>query len=123
MKITLLGEHAVKVGASDGMMTIETDSADRPFSPYHMLGGSLASCTWFLLESWGSRIQASAEDLEVEVRWEFAEDPHRVASLDMVIRWPSLPEDRRGAAERAALQCPVHHTLSHPPSIRIEVGQ
>jgi uncharacterized OsmC-like protein len=122
MRLTLLGEYALKAGASDGVMTIEADSADRPYSPYHLLGGSLASCTWFLLQSWGSKTHASADDLEAEVKWEFAEEPLLLSSLGMVIRWPSLPDERRGAAECAALQCPVYHMLSHPPAIRIEAG-
>ena len=120
MKITLMDEESLRVEWTEGMLTVEADSPERSYSPYHMLGSSLAMCTWFLLESWAETAKLDAKDLVVETRWEFVEDPHRVGNIDLTFRWPSLPDNRRKAAERVAEQCPVHHTLIHPPQIKIE---
>ena len=119
MKITLIGDEGIRVEASDGMLTIEAESTEQSYSPYHMLASGLATCTWFVLQSWGENAGISAHDLSIEVRWSFAESPHRVGSLDLRFHWPSLPESRVKAAERAAAQCPVHHTLNHAPQITI----
>ena len=123
MKITLIGDEAVRVQASDGMLTIEADSEEQSYSPYHMLASGLATCTWYVLQSWGANAGLSADDLIIEVAWKFADSPHRVGEIDLRIVWPSLPEPRMKAALRAAAQCPVHHTLSHAPQIAIEAKQ
>ena len=122
MKITLLGDDALRLEGTDGMMTIEAPSADRFYSPFHMLASGLASCTFSVLLSWATHARLSAEDLAVEVRWEFAEDPHRVGRMAVSIAWPGLPEERRAAAQRAAATCAVHRTLEHPPAISIAVS-
>ncbi|HUF17601.1 MAG TPA: OsmC family protein, partial [Thermoanaerobaculia bacterium] len=92
------------------------------YSPYHMLGSSLATCTWSVLASWAQQAGLSTGDLAIEVRWSFVDDPHRVGSITLTFFWESLPEVRRQAAQRAARLCPIHHTLSVPPEITIEVG-
>ena len=60
-------------------------------------------------------------DLEIRVSWEFADNPHRVGRMQMQLKWPSLPETRRAAAERAAQLCAVHATLSHTVPIETEL--
>ena len=121
MKITLLGDDAVRLEAVAGPMTIEAERADQPYSPFHMLGSSLALCEYSLLASWATHAKLSADDLAVEVRWTFAEQPHRVGAMTITLDWPSLPEARREAAQRATALCPVHRTLVHPPTLDVEV--
>jgi uncharacterized OsmC-like protein len=122
MKISLLSDEAVRVEADAGMMTVEADSADRQFSPFHMLAAGLGYCTWSVLYSWAEHASLPADRLAVEVRWTFAEDPHRVGAMTMKIDWPGLPANRQAAAKRAAALCAVHQTLHHPPSVDVEVG-
>jgi uncharacterized OsmC-like protein len=121
MKITLLGEDGVRLEGTPGPMSIEAERADQQYSPYHMLGSSLAFCEYSLLSSWATHAKLSADDLAVEVRWSFVEQPHQVGAMTLTLDWPSLPEGRRDAARRAATLCPVHRTLSHPPTIDVEV--
>ena len=121
MKITLLGEDGVRLEAASGSMTIEAERPDQQYSPFHMLGSSLALCEYSLLASWASHAKLSADDLAVEVRWSFAEEPHRVGAMAITLDWPSLPEGRREAAKRATALCPVHRTLTQPPTIGVEV--
>jgi len=119
VKITLLSDEAVRFDATPGPLTIEAPSAEQSYSPFHMLGSSLAVCTHSLVHSWATHANLDADDLAIEVRWTFAERPHRVGAIDLTLDWPSLPENRREAALRAAKLCPVHATLSHPPTITI----
>ena len=119
MKIILLGEDAVRLEPDAGPMTIEALSADQSYSPFHMLASSLAYCTFSILHSWAGTAKLSGDDLAIEVRWQFAEDPHRVGAMELTLDWPSLPAARTATAERVAKLCPIHATLHHPPEVSI----
>jgi len=117
MKITLLGDNTIRLEQTGEHMTIEADSADRVYSPFQMLASGLAFCADSVMRSWASNAKLSADDLAIEVRWTFADDPHRVGKMEMKVMWPSLPENRVAAAERVAGLCAIHATLTHPPEI------
>ena len=121
MKITLIAEDGIRLEPLPGPMTIEAESGDQLYSPFHMLGSSLAFCTYSVLASWASNAKLGSEDIVIEVRWTFAEDPHRVGGIDMKVDWPSLPAARQAAAGRVASLCAIHGTLSHPPSLNTAV--
>jgi uncharacterized OsmC-like protein len=121
MKIVLQGEDAILLSATEGMLSIEAESAEQSYSPFHMLGSSLAYCTFSVLYSWASNSEFDVADLQVRVQWEFVDNPHRVGKMMMQLIWPSLPENRRPAAERAAQLCAVHATLSHTVPIETEL--
>jgi uncharacterized OsmC-like protein len=122
VKITLLSEDAIRLEPMPGQLTIEAESADQDYSPYQMLGSSLAVCAFGVLQSWASNVGVSSDDLVIDVSWSFAEKPHRVGSIDLSFRWPSLPPDRRATAERVAALCPVHKTFTQTPSMTIRVA-
>lgn len=120
MKIILTSEDSIRLIPDPGPMTIEAPSADEQYSPFHMLGSSLAYCTFSVMYSWATHTKQSADDLVIDVSWKFAEDePKRVATLALSYTWPSLPEKKREAARRVAELCTVHATLTHPPAIEI----
>lgn len=121
MKITLLSDDAIRLEPTSGALTIEAPTAETMYSPFHMLASGLATCTFSVLHSWATHARLGADDLAIEVRWTFAEQPHRVGAMEMRFTWPSLPESRRRAAERAATLCPIHATLSHPTPIAATV--
>ncbi len=104
-------------------MTIEAQSMEQTYSPFHMLASSLATCTFSVMHSWATHADLKSDDLAIEVRWTFAEEPHRVSEMTLTFDWPSLPERRREAAKRATTLCPVHRTLTHSPTIAVEVRQ
>jgi putative redox protein len=120
MKLTLLSVDAVRLDPVAGPMTIEGVSAALSYSPFHMLGGGLAYCTFSVLYSWATHASVPTNDLTVEVRWTLENEPHRVGSMQLIFHWPSLPPNRLVAAERVAEMCTIHATLMHPPSITIE---
>jgi uncharacterized OsmC-like protein len=121
LKITLLSEDRIRLDGGAGPLTIEAESAEMLYSPFHMMASGLATCTYSVLASWGTTARLPVEDLALEVGWAFADDPHRVGSYDVQIEWPSLPENRRAAAQRAAALCSVKKTLEHPPEVTTQV--
>lgn len=101
-------------------MTIEALSAEQSYSPFHMLAGGLAYCTFSVMYAWAEHINVSIDDLTIDVSWTFADNPHRVDSFDVRFAWPSLPAKRLDAAKRVAELCTIHATLQHPPTIAID---
>jgi uncharacterized OsmC-like protein len=123
VKITLTSDDSIRLEAAPGPMTVEAERADQQYSPFHMLGSSLATCEYSLLASWATHAKISSDDLAIEVSWTFANDPHRVADMRIKLVWPSLPETRRQAAMRAVELCPIHRTLRQSPTIDVEVAK
>ena len=121
LKITLLSDERLRLEDAAGPLTIEADSAEKQYSPFHMMASGLAVCTYSVLASWAANAKLAVDDLALEVGWTFAEEPHRVGSYQVVIEWPSLPEARRTAAVRAAALCTVKKTLEMPPTIDTQV--
>ena len=119
MKITLLSEDAIRLDPVAGALTIEAPRADVQYTPFQMLASGLASCTFSVLYSWASHAKLSVDDLGIEVHWAFADDPHRMADIRVVLDWPSLPANRIAAAKRASELCTIHATLTHSPAITV----
>ncbi len=119
MKITLLGDATIRYEAAPGPLTIEAASEDMEYSPFHMLASGLASCTYSVLHSWATHAKVSADDLTLEVQWRFADDPHRVSDIGVIVDWPALPPERLVVARRVAALCTIHATLEHPPRIDV----
>ena len=120
MKITLLADDAIRLEPVAGPMSIEAPGADMTYSPFHMLGSSLATCTFSVIQSWATHAKIPLDDLVIDVRWKFGGDPHRVSDIAVTFDWPSLPPNRVAAARRVAELCTVHATLHHPPHVTIE---
>jgi uncharacterized OsmC-like protein len=122
VKITLLSDDAIRLTPDSGPMTIEAQSADQSYTPFHMLASSLATCAFSVMHSWATHADLRADDLVIEVRWSFADDPHRVGDMTLTFEWPSLPERRLAAAKRVAEMCTIHATLKHPARVTIEAA-
>lgn len=122
VKITLTSGHSIRLEGPPGPLTIEAESPDQEYSPFHMVASGLASCTYSVLYSWASNASLNANGLTVDISWGFAEGPHRVNTMKVKFHWPQLPPERRVAATRAAALCTVHKTLVHPVDITVEGG-
>jgi len=120
MKIILTSAESLRLEPTPGPLTIEAPTAAQGYSPFHMLGSSLATCTFSVLQSWATHKSLGAEDLRVDVSWSFAETPHRVGAIKVSVEWPSLASDMWPRALRVANLCGVHNTFTHPPSIVVE---
>ena len=123
MKISLLADDAIRLEQDGGPMTIEAPSADVVYSAFQMLASGLAFCTDSVVRSWASNANVPADDLVIEVRWTYADNPHRVGTMEVKVVWPSLPEQRVAVAERVAALCGIKATLAHPPEITTKVAR
>jgi uncharacterized OsmC-like protein len=123
VKIILTSEYSIRLEPEPGPMTIEALEPDQQYSPFHMLASSLAYCTWSVMYAWAEHSKQRADDLVIDVTWEFSRDePHRVSDITMTWTWPSLPEKRRRAVNRVAEMCTIHATLHQPPTIVTREG-
>ena len=120
MKITLLADDAIRLEPVAGPMTIEASSTEMAYSPFHMLGSSLATCIFSVINSWATHAKIPVDDLVIDVKWTFGDEPHRVSDFAVTFDWKSLPPNRVAAARRVAELCTVHATLHHPPHISVE---
>lgn len=121
MKILLRSDERIRLEGGAGPLSVEAESAEMQYSPFHMLASAVATCTYAVVASWGTNAGIPVEGLAVEVGWSFVENPHRVGTLDVELDWPGLPEGRRAAAQRAAALCTVSRTLENPPHIHLAV--
>jgi uncharacterized OsmC-like protein len=122
MKILLTSAESLRLEPVSGQLTIEAPTADMSYGPFHMMGSSLAMCTFSVLQSWATHKDLRVDDLRIDVSWSFVEKPHRVGSLRVKLEWPSLPGDMWQRAFRVANLCGVHNTLTHPPEIVVEAA-
>lgn len=112
----LTGEDAVRLEMTG--TGFEIVSGAIPLSPYHLLAASLASCTALTLQSWATGARLDIGALAIDVAWTKASTrPSRVESIEMTLRWPGLPNERVGTAERVADLCPIHATLKRASTI------
>lgn len=120
MEIVIRGETELAVTPEPAGLSVREEGGH--FGPLPMLAASLATCTVAVLVSWADNAGLDASGLEVVVRWEYVDDPYRVGSYDLEIRWPGLPAGREAAARRVAARCTVHRTLEHPPEVTTRVS-
>ncbi len=120
MKITLLDEYRLRYEPAPGPLTVDAPTPDAAVTPYQLVAGGLAACTYSIMASWAEQAKLSADDLTIEVAWGFVEKPHRLGNLDLRFDWPSLPPERLEAAKRVAARCPVHLSFEHAPSLGID---
>lgn len=120
MKITLTGEESLRLEPSSAPLTIEAQSHDQSYSPFHMLGSALGACTFSVLQSWASNRNTPADDLKIDVSWTFVEGQHRVGAMRVKLDWPSLSAEAWPRAIRVANVCGIHQTLTHPIEITVD---
>jgi uncharacterized OsmC-like protein len=121
VKITLLSGDRIRFDPTPGPLSVEAESAEMSYSPFHMLASGLAVCVVSTVSSWANNASIPTAGLVAEVSWEFAEKPHRVGRFHLELEWPGLLEERRAAALRAAALCPVHKSFELPTEVHTEI--
>jgi uncharacterized OsmC-like protein len=83
------------------------------FSPTDLVAGALGACMMTLIGIVGERDGIDLSGMKMRVEKEMEGQPRRIGMLYVVLHLPrNLPEADRGKLERAAMTCPVHHSLS-----------
>ena len=101
---------------------LDDGGEDTAPTPTELFVVSLGSCVAFYAERFLRRHRLATEGLLVSCSYEWAEDPHRVGSLDLTVDAPGLPPEKRVAFERVIEHCTIHNTLHHPPEVRIRLA-
>lgn len=107
----------------------ENGGADSGMTPPEFLLASLATCAAYYAAQYLKSRSLPAEDLQVRVSAEKAQQPARLASFKIEVTAPSLHEkvdeklDEKHAAGllRAVKACLIHNTLLAQPGIDVTV--
>ncbi len=94
---------------------VDNNGRGESFSPTDLTATSLGACMATVMGIMAQRHGIDLKGMKIEVRKEMTKDaPRRIARLEVEIHVP-LPKthEKRDMLERAALTCPVHHSL-HP---------
>jgi len=61
--------------------------------------------------------------MSIDLDWEIAEDPHRIGAIDIAVSIPKhISPEQANTLERVAHSCLIHNTLTHPPTISLELA-
>jgi uncharacterized OsmC-like protein len=111
MQLEVVGETHVRLTA-DKKSGLIIDG--QPFGPVQMLAASLAMCTAAVLHDYAQTAQFQIDPFVVDVQWSYAEQPRRIAQMQMQLEvGPNVPPSRQQALLRAAEHCTVHNSLQH----------
>jgi putative redox protein len=96
-----------------------TDAAP---TPLELLGAALAGCVALYVHKYCEKHGLVAEDLAIEVKPVWRENPGRVGRFDTIVHIPAhIPPEHHAGIEEAAQSCPVHHTLTHAPELTLQL--
>ena len=101
---------------------VEDGGSDAGPTPTELFVASLGACVAFYAERFLRRNALSTDGLKVECTYLWAESPHRVGEIQLVVEAPGLTDAKRAAFSRVVEHCTIHNTLLHPPAVRIVVG-
>jgi len=93
---------------------IDNNGKGRSFSPTDLAATALGACMVTIMGIVAARHDIDLKGMKIKVIKEMASQPtRRIGKLTVDFEIPSVPEDKRSLLEKAALSCPVHHSL-HP---------
>jgi uncharacterized OsmC-like protein len=96
---------------------------DEGMTPLECLAVSLGSCVAYFAARFAQRHALPIRDLQVTTAWDYAEQPHRVGRFDVrIVYRGALDAAMRDRLQRVVEGCTVHHTLTHPPQIRVALS-
>jgi putative redox protein len=94
-----------------------TDTAPNPLE---LLGAALSACVALYVHRYCESEGLPADDVAVEVKPFWREDPGRIGRYEVVVHLPeTIPEAHHETIEAVAQGCPVHNTLTHGPEISV----
>jgi len=110
---TELGEHVI---------TTDVRKNQGP-KPPEIFVASLGACVGVLVADYCERAGIDADDLRVDVDYEWASDPSRLSDIKVTINLPNAELNGRARAiKRVAERCPVHQTIRTLDGADIEIN-
>ena len=102
---------------------VDDGGDDTAPTPTEVFVSSLAACIAFYAERFLRRNNLSTQGLSVVSDYKWAENPHRVGEIDLVVHARGLTSEKQAAFMRVIEHCTVHNTLLHPPAVRLRLGR
>nr|MDO8099368.1 OsmC family protein [Candidatus Njordarchaeota archaeon] len=101
---------------------IDDGGSDAGMTPVELFIASLGSCIAYYAVIFCQRRKIPSDDLNVELGWEWAEDPHRVGAIDLTITLrKKLTEKEKTGLLRMVKGCTVHNTMRNLPEIAFTI--
>lgn len=115
---TQLGNHRLEIDVPATM-----GGKDRGPQPPELFVASLGSCVAALVANYCNKAGLSTEGLTVDVMYEKASDPTRLADVKVNVDLPQADiSGREQALKRVADRCPVHQTICSLEGVDIQVS-
>jgi putative redox protein len=100
----------------------EDGGGDTAPTPTELFLAGLTACVGFYAERFLRRHNLSTVGLSVGCTYGWAEHPHRVGVIELIVAAPGITAAKREAFAHVIEHCTVHNTLDHPPDVRIKVA-
>ncbi len=92
---------------------VDNEGDGSSFSPTDLAAAALGSCMLTLIAIVGERRELDLSGLSFSLEKHMVNEPRRIGRIPVTIRMPAgLEANDRRRLERAALTCPVHHSLA-----------
>lgn len=115
---TQLGSHMLEIDVPESM-----GGKDRGPQPPEIFVASLGSCVAALVANYCNKSGLNTEGLSVDVMYEKASDPTRLADVKIKIDLPNADiSGREKAIHRVADRCPVHQTICTLEGVDMEIS-
>jgi ribosomal protein S12 methylthiotransferase accessory factor len=101
---------------------IKAGGADSAAMPLDLIGAALATCIGLSAVQFCRARELPTDGLQVELWQRTAHEPYRVEHYDVRVALPAgFPGRYRAAVGRAARTCAAFNTLTHQPTVQIDV--
>lgn len=100
---------------------VDNQGKGEAFSPTDLLATSLASCMFTIMGITAKAKLISIDNASAEITKVMAVEPRRVSEIHVKFNFPekkSYTEKDKKILEKAALNCPVYHSI-HPSILKI----
>ena len=100
---------------------VDARGTDEGMTPPELMLASLGTCAAFYAAYYLNYNKLSTDGLTVHVSAGKAKNPARMDDFVIRVEAPSVDESHEEALRKSVEKCLIHATLTHPPSIRMEV--
>lgn len=117
--------YRIRIGAHEVLVDqpAEAGGTDTGPTPTDLFIGTLAACTAHYAGRFLRRHGLDATGLEVTCSFETAPRPSRVASVDIRLVVPGLPQEYEERLRAVVEHCTVKNSIAVAPSIDLEISR
>ena len=126
VKVEPLGKVSFTVRARNHMVVSDqpkgNGGTDLGMTPPELFLASLGTCVGYYAAQYFEARMLKCEGLEIDVQGEILSNPGRIGKIAVRILVPvELKPDRLEVLLRTVNHCTIHNTLTHPPTIDVQI--